>query len=41
MGLKEFHKLSKDPQVTKETYDTGDYQMLGPKYLTKKLKDKI
>ena len=41
MGLKAFDRLSKDPQITKEVYHSDDYQMLGPKYLTKKQKDQI
>ena len=41
MGAKAFLKLSKDPQVTEERYQSDDYQMLAPKYLTKERKHQI
>ena len=35
MGHKAFEKLRKDPDVSVEKYNPDDYQLLGPKYLTK------
>ena len=41
MGYKAFERLRKDSKVKVEKYQSDDYQLLGPKYITKKQKDKI
>ena len=38
MGLEAFQKLRKDCKINKEVYCDEDYQLLGEKYLTSKMK---
>ena len=37
MGIEAFKKLESDPKINKERYVDGDYDILGAKYISKKI----